>query len=93
MFISYDIQNILDWTRKFVIKRDEYCMECSEKPVSIQQPEFIEREFSLNFRFSNSCLYDEYPKWNTDKQIILKSPMRIWEEIYAIIFSKIRSNH
>ncbi len=75
-----------------MIKRDEY-FEFNKKPVSIQRPEFIEREFSSNFRFSNYCLYDQYRTWNIEKQITLKAPLEIWQKIYDIVCSNIRSNH
>jgi hypothetical protein len=91
-FTSYHIQHILEWTAKFVIKRDEY-FEFNKKSVSIQRPEFIEREFSSNFRFSNYCLYDQYRTWNIEKQITLQDPLAIWQKIYDIVCSNIRSNH
>ena len=60
--------------------------------MSIQRPEYIEREFSLNFRFSNFCLYDTYYSWTNADQITLNIPWRIWKEIYDLIFNKITSN-
>ncbi len=71
-----------------MIKRDEFTVECKKTQINIQQPEYIEREFNQNFRFSNSCLYDKYPSWPNDKQSILDIPLRIWREIYDLIFIK-----
>jgi hypothetical protein len=85
------IQNILDWTAKFVIKRDEYSAECKKTQISIQQPEYIAREFGSNFRFSSCCLYDQYQFWSYDKKITLNIPLRIWREIYDLIFINISS--
>jgi hypothetical protein len=88
-----NIHNILDWTAKFVIKRDEFSAECRRTEISIQRPEYIEREFSSNFRFSNYCLYDQHQLWPYDKRITLNIPMRIWREIYEQIFINISSGH
>jgi hypothetical protein len=92
-FSSFHIQGILEWTAKLVIKRDEYFEFITKKPVSIQRPEFIERDFSSNFRFSKHCLYDQYPTWDIEKQIALKIPLRIWQDFYDIVCSNITSNH
>jgi hypothetical protein len=75
-----------------VIKRDE-CVESKNKPVSIQRPEFIERGFSSNFRFSNYCLYDQYRTWDSKKQLTLQIPLATWQLIYDIVCSNIKSNH
>ncbi|CAM4758749.1 unnamed protein product [Rotaria magnacalcarata] len=81
-----EIQTILHWTRKFIIKRDEYSSERSGKSLDSQQPEYIENEFSTNFRFSVHSLYDTYSLWTFDKQLALKIPLQIWKEIYDLVF-------
>ncbi|CAF1284640.1 unnamed protein product [Rotaria sp. Silwood1] len=88
----FQIQNILEWTSKFVIKRDELSAQ-HNKPVSIQRPEYIEREFSSKFRFSNYCLYDTYHSWDTKKKIPVQIPLRIWIEIYDLILHNPIINH
>ncbi|CAF1131485.1 unnamed protein product [Rotaria sordida] len=87
------IQNILDWTAKFVIKRDEVISEHQEKPVSLQQPEYIERNFSSNFRFSNNSLYDTFNSWDYETKLSLKIPLRIWTEIYDLILQNPINNN
>ncbi|CAF3219254.1 unnamed protein product [Rotaria socialis] len=80
------IQTILHWTKIFIIKRDEYSSERSGKSLDSQQPEYIENEFSTNFRFSVHSLYDTYSLWTFDKQLALKIPLQIWKEIYDLVF-------
>jgi hypothetical protein len=92
-FFSHHIQSILDWTAKFVIKRDECTNEHMETQIDIQRPEYIEREFSLSFRLSNHSLLDKDQLWSSDEKSIISIPWRIWKEIYDLIFVKIISNH
>ncbi|CAF2513729.1 unnamed protein product [Rotaria sp. Silwood2] len=86
----YPIKNILDWTAKVVSKRDEIINERYRKSVPIQRPEYIERDFSSNFRFSENCLYDTYSSWDYEMKIPLKIPLQIWQEIYDLIFQNPR---
>jgi hypothetical protein len=81
-----DLPRILEWTARFVMKRDELAAQSKQVPVSIQRPDYIQREFSLNFRFGAQCLYDSCRLWNANQAIVVMSPLRMWGEIYSIIF-------
>jgi hypothetical protein len=86
--ISYSIQYILECTAKFVIKRDECIAEYKKTQVNIQQPEYVDRQFSPNFRFSHHCLFNKYHSWTDDKKSILETPLGIWQEIYDLIYGE-----
>ncbi|CAF4061345.1 unnamed protein product [Adineta steineri] len=85
------IQCILDWTAKYVTKRD-IIVRNSGKEISIQQPEFIDREFSMNFRFSSTCLYDQHPLWEQKHQKPLLVYIHIFKELGDAVHAELTSN-
>jgi len=93
VIFSYPIQKVLDWTAKFVTKRDENSIKLNKTKMSIQRPEYIQREFNPNFLFSNDCLYDKYRSWTQDEKLILATPWMIWKEIYDIVFANSICGH
>lgn len=91
--VSYQIQTILEWTAKFVIKGDEYRNVYQIKKISVQTPEYIERDFNLNFRFSADSLIDKYRSFSYEEKVVLYSPLGLWRELYDLVFFKNISEH
>jgi hypothetical protein len=85
---SHQIQNVLEWTAKFITKSNECIIKLKGTQMNIQRPQYIEREFRPNFRFSNSSLYDKYQSWADDEKSILFTPLAIWKDFYDIVFAK-----
>ena len=78
--LSYQIQTILEWTTKFITKGDEH------KRINLQTPEYIEREFNSNFRFSTDSLIDRYRLFSIEEKIRLRIPLEMWRQYYDLVF-------
>jgi hypothetical protein len=81
-----NLPRILEWTARFVMKLDEFRAQFKQVPVSIQRPDYIQREFSLNFRFGAQCLYDTYLSWNAVQTEVITAALCIWAVVYDKIF-------
>lgn len=91
--ISHSIHTILFWTEQFVTTLDKRLHELKEAKTGIQKPEFIERDFSPYFRFSNSCLCNTFSLWKDNERLCIEIPWAIWHEIYFQVPKNSTANH
>ena len=78
VFFRWQIQSILDLTRRTVIKLHEIIGKNKKEPARNQIPEYIEGDFDSNFRLTSQWMRNKYALFPFKAQLTVDMAFDLW---------------